>query len=88
MDDQWYEQRGAGEQFEKLSDTARAAERVITGLRTMRGVALDNTVRKILNMSYLRENPELVQINSASRIVATRDGMRILDDVIFNLLGE
>lgn len=88
MDDKWYEQRGAGEQFEKLSDTARAAERVITGLRTMRGVALDNTVRKILNMSYLRKNPELVQINSASRIVATRDGMRILDDVIFNLLGE
>ena len=87
IDEQWYEQRGAGMQFEKISNTDRAIERVITGLRTKRGVYLDTDVQKILNMQYVHAHPELLNITNNERISATNMGMLVLDEVILNTVG-
>lgn len=87
IDDNWYEQRGASAQFEKLSDHARAIERVITGLRTVRGVLLDRDVQKIINMQYVYEHPELLHQTSDNRIAVTKRGMLILDDIVLNIVG-
>lgn len=86
IDNQWYEQLGNNEKFEKLSNTARAEERVITGLRQTRGVYLDSDVEKIINMQYVLRNPDLLQKTPDNRISATEKGMLILDDLILNLM--
>ncbi len=86
IDNQWYEQLGHNEKFEKLSDTTRAEERIITGLRQVRGVYLDNNVKKIINMHYIKSNPDLLQITSDNRVAATEKGMLILDDLVLNLV--
>ena len=86
IDNQWYEQMGGGEKFEKISDETRAEERMITGLRQTRGVYLDNNVKKIINMDYVQKHPDLLQQTSDNRIAATKNGILILDDLILNLM--
>ena len=81
----WYEQLGDGVQFEKMRNATRATERVITGMRTVRGVYLDTMVKKIINMDYIYKNPELVHITDSGRIAATKRGMLVLDDVVLNI---
>ena len=86
IDNQWYEQMGGGEKFEKISDETRAEERLITGLRQTRGVYLDNNVKKIINMDYVQKYQDLLQQTSDNRIAATKNGILILDDLILNLM--
>lgn len=86
IDNQWYEQSGNSEKFEKLSDSARAEERIITGLRQVRGVYLDSDVEKIINMQYVQDHPDLLRKTSDNRIAATKRGMLILDDLVLNLV--
>ena len=86
IDNQWYEQMGGGEKFERISDETRAEERLITGLRQTRGVYLDNKVKKIINMDYVQKHPDLLQQTSDNRIAATKNGILILDDLILNLM--
>ena len=86
IDNQWYEQMGGGKKFEKLSTTARAEERIITGIRQVRGVYLDSQVKKIINMQYVKSNPDLFQFTSDDRLAATEKGMLILDDLTLNLV--
>ncbi len=86
IENQWYEQLGNNEKFERLSDIARAEERIITGLRQVRGVYLDSDIKKIINMQYIKSNPDLLQVNSDGRLVTTEKGMLILDDLILNLV--
>lgn len=86
IDSQWYEQLGNGEKFERLGAQTRAEERIITGLRQVRGVYLDRDVKKIINMQYAQNNPDLLQINSDNRLAATQKGMLILDDLVLNLV--
>ena len=77
---------GNWEKFDKLSDTVRAEERIITGLRQVRGVYLDSDIEKIINMKYVQDNPELLQRTSDNRIAATKQGMLLLDELILNLV--
>jgi len=81
----WYEQLGGGTKFEPINNNARAIEKVITGLRTARGVLLAKDVKNVLNMEYAKEHNELVQI-SGERMRATDDGILILDDLLVNLI--
>jgi len=81
----WYEQLGGGAKFEPINNNARAIEKVITGLRTMRGVLLAKDVQNVLNMEYINEHRELVQING-DRISATDNGILVLDDLLVNLI--
>ena len=83
--DTWYEQLGGGAKFEPMSSNMRATEKVITGMRTMRGVLLANDVKNVLSMEYATNHPELVTINN-NRMVATERGLMILDDLLVNLI--
>ena len=85
IDGTWYEQMGDGAKFEPMSITARAIEKVITGMRTMRGVLLANDVKNVLNIEYINNHPELITI-ADNRIHATDDGIMILDDLLVNLI--
>lgn len=85
INNQWYEQMGNGELFNPLDHGARAIERVITGMRMVRGVILDNDTEKIINMDFVNSHPDLVYRTNDGRIAATKHGMLILDDVIANM---
>ena len=76
---------GDGAKFEPMSITARAIEKVITGMRTMRGVLLANDVKNVLNIEYINNHPELIII-ADNRMHATDDGIMILDDLLVNLI--
>ena len=85
IDDVWYEQLGAGARFEQISPNARATEKIITGLRTVRGLLLAPDVENALNMEYVKQHPELLEITNG-RIHTTMAGMLVLDDVVLNLV--
>jgi len=85
MNNTWYEQMGAHMKFDPMSTNTRAIEKVITGLRTMRGVMLANDVKNVLNMEYITNHPELVYI-TGDRICATERGLMILDDLLTHVI--
>ncbi len=80
----WYQQMGAGAEFIPISNTDRATEMLITGMRTVRGAVLDDMTRAVINMDWAQQNHDLVQIKSG-RIAATEKGMLILDEILLNL---
>lgn len=86
INDTWYEQRGGPHgTLSPISNTDRATEKIITGLRTRRGVCIDKTIENILNTEYVNSNPDLVRI-SDNRMTATPRGILILDDLLVNLI--
>ena len=85
LDGTWYEELGGGERLQPLTNDARAVERVITGMRTMRGFRIDDTVRKILNIEFAKSHPDMVMF-SGDRIAATNAGILVLDDLIEKLV--
>lgn len=85
VDGVWYEQLGNNARFERLDDTARAIEMILTGMRTVRGCRLTGATKNVIDMDWVRGNPTLVQING-DRISATPTGMLILDEVMVNLV--
>lgn len=82
----WYEQLGDNAKFEPMSDTSRAMEKIITGMRQVRGLKITPDVEKILNMEYVNNNPDLLTKIDCGRIAATKKGMLILDDLLINLV--
>ena len=80
----WYEQMGANEKFEPLDTSARAVEKLIMGLRTVRGVNLTEDIKRVINMGAVRNMPNLVQIEN-NRIFVTRAGMLVLDDILVKI---
>ncbi len=86
MDDTWYEELGAYKKFEPIDDDTRAIERVITGLRTQRGVKLDDTVKKIIDLEFAKLNSNMLMFTCDDRIVATDEGIMVLDDLITKLV--
>ena len=85
MNGTWYEQLGAGARFDAMTNQSRAIEKIITGLRTTRGLLLAPDVENALHMEYINKNPELVEIVDG-RVRATKRGMLILDDLVLNLV--
>ena len=85
INNEWFDQMGGGARFEKISNNARAIERVITGLRMVRGIRLDKDIKKIINMEYVHAHPELLHQTSDGRIAVTRAGMLVLDEVLLNM---
>ena len=86
IDGTWYEQLGANAKFEPITENTRAIEKIITGMRTMRGVLLAKDVKNVLNMEYATTHPELVTID-CDRIRATEKGLLILDDLVMHLVN-
>lgn len=85
IDGQWYEQLGNNEKFEKISVLTRAIERLITGLRQVRGIKLDSDIEKVIDLQFVNQNPTLLKINADNRLAVTEKGMLILDDLLLNL---
>jgi oxygen-independent coproporphyrinogen-3 oxidase len=85
MDNVWYEQMGGGELFQKMTNRNRAIERVITGIRTTRGVRQDSEVIKILNLEFAKSHPDMLVFHG-DRISATDSGILVLDDLTQKLV--
>lgn len=85
MDNVWYEQRGANEVFERMDNKTRTMEKIITGIRTIRGVMLTNDVVAQINMDWVKSHPEMV-VQSDNYLRATSRGMLILDDIVLDLI--
>ena len=85
IDGAWYEELGANKMFQPMTDNARAIERVITGMRTTRGVRMDAATKKILNLEFAKSHPDMITF-SGDRIRATNTGILILDDLIEKLV--
>ncbi len=85
LDGTWYEELGAHKMFQPLSNNARAIERVITGMRTMCGVRVDDETKKILNIEFAKSHPDMIMF-SGNRIIATNAGILVLDDLIEKLV--
>ena len=85
MGDVWFEELGGGAKFEQMSLRERAIERVITGMRTMRGVLVDGDVKKILNIEFAKSNPNMLRFDG-NRLSATDNGILVLDDLITKLV--
>ena len=85
MNDTWYEQLGDDARFEPLDTHTRAVERIITGLRTTRGLLLAPDIKNALNIEYAKQHPELLEVVDG-RIRTTNAGMLILDDLLLNLV--
>ena len=82
----WYEEKGNGELFKPLSDSERAIERVITGMRTKRGIEIDDTINKIIDIEFAKSNPDMIQFKSGNHICATDAGFMVLDKLIEKLV--
>lgn len=85
MNGVWYEQLGGNKMFNPMTNESRAIERVITGMRTMRGVLVDETVQKIINIEFAKSHPDMLMFDG-KRIHATDKGILVLDDLITKLV--
>jgi len=85
VDNQWYEQRGNNEQFDKMSSKERAIEILITGLRTTCGIKLTDEIKNIIDTEYINKHSDLIKL-SDDRIAATKSGMLILDELLLNMV--
>ena len=81
----WYEELGGGKMFQPMSNDSRAIERVITGMRTMRGVHIDPDIKKILNLEFAKSHNDMLMF-SGDRIAATDAGILVLDNLIEKLV--
>lgn len=85
MNNQWYDQLGNGARFEKISNSVRATEKIITGLRTVRGCQLTDDIKSVIDIEWVNSHPMLINIHN-NCISVTKQGMLVLDDVILNLI--
>lgn len=81
----WHEQIGAGTKCDEISNTDRAIERVITGMRTVRGTEVTDDIKSILNIDFIKNNSDLIKIDK-NRIFATTQGMLVLDNLLLNMV--
>lgn len=86
IDNIWYEEMGDRKLFKPLSDSERAIERVITGMRTRRGVLLDGMTKKIIDIEFAKSNSDMIEFRPGNRIRATDAGILILDNLIERLV--
>ena len=85
MDGVWHEQLGASAKFEQMSQHTRATEMIITGMRTKRGCQLTDDTKKAIDINWINNHQELVQIQN-NRVCATDAGLLILDDILVNMV--
>lgn len=85
INDTWFEQQGANEVFEALTENQRATEKLLTGLRTIYGCQLTQDVKNVIDIDWIKNNPEYIKISN-NRICATEHGFLILDNLITNVV--
>lgn len=86
IDNIWYEQTGgATGACTPMTKYDRAVEMVLTGMRTMHGVELNDMTRNAIDMDFARKNPDLISVCDG-RICATPRGILTLDDLMVKLV--
>ena len=85
LDGQWFDEMGNYERFEKINNDTRATEKVLTGMRTMRGVLLSHDVKNIINFNWIKLHKDLVEIDN-DYLHTTHKGLLILDDIVVDLI--
>lgn len=85
FDNTWYEQRGNFECFDAISNETRAVEKILTGMRTMRGVKLSADVKNKLNFDWINSHKYLVETDG-EYLHTTNAGLLILDDIIVDIV--
>ena len=85
IDGVWYDEMGNNERFEKISDKTRTIEKIITGIRTTRGVELDSSVLNQINTDWVKKHNDLVAL-SDKYLYALPKGFLILDNLILDLI--
>lgn len=85
IDGKWFDELGNFERFERISETQRAFEKILTGMRTMRGVRLANDVKNILNTDWINEHKNLVEIDG-DYLHTLPDGLLMLDNIVSDLI--
>ena len=81
----WFEQRGNGELFDKISHDTRATEKILTGMRTVRGVFLGDDVKNKIDFDWVNKHKDLVEIDG-DYSHTTAKGLLILDDIMVDLI--
>ena len=85
IDGVWYDEMGNNERFEKINENTRNIEKIITGMRTVRGVLLSNGVSKQINFDWVKNHDDLV-IQSDNYLRTTPRGMLMLDNIMLDLI--
>lgn len=85
IDNVWYEERGNYELFEPISNETRAVEKILTGMRTMRGVRLTDDVKNQIDFDWVNSHKDYVEKNG-EYLHTTPRGILILDDIITDLI--
>jgi len=85
IDGVWYEELGNYEKFEKMNNDTRSIEKIITGIRTVRGVLLSKDVVKQINFDWVSKHNDLV-VQSGEYLSATDKGMLVLDNLTLDLI--
>ena len=85
MDGVWYDEMGAFERFEKIDNQTRAEEKILTGMRTVKGVKLDDDVRALIDFDWVNKNKNLV-VEKKDYLYATPDGLLVLDNLLLDLI--
>lgn len=86
FDGAWYEQIGDDVKFSKISNRERATEKILTGLRTMRGTELTDDVINVIDIEFAKSRPDMLRFTNNNHIVATDAGILVLDDLITKLV--
>ena len=82
---QWYDEMGNYERFELLDDKTRTIEKIITGMRTIRGVSLDDKTVNLIDMNWVEKHNDLVVL-SDKYLHATPRGMLVLDSITLEII--
>lgn len=85
IDNEWFDEKGNFERFDKISNETRAIEKIMTGLRTTRGVRLTDDVRRQINFDWVAANNDLVEMNE-KYLYAKPRGMLVLDNITLELI--
>ena len=81
----WYEQRGNNELFEPISNDTRAMEKILTGLRTIRGVKLTDDVKNQIDFNWVNAHKDLVEIEN-EYLYTSEHGLLILDEITADII--
>ena len=87
IDGVWHDQMGAGVRCTPISNATRAVESIMTGMRTARGVNLTPDVRAAIDWGAAHRMNDLVTLTPDNRLVATNNGILILDEILIKLVA-
>ncbi|MBR3511175.1 MAG: radical SAM family heme chaperone HemW [Alphaproteobacteria bacterium] len=85
IDGIWYEQKGHFEQFDVMNEKDRAVEKIITGIRTVRGVKLTPDVEKQIDFDWVKNHTDLINQDN-EYLYATSKGLLLLDNLTLDLI--